>query len=106
MINNQAARFNFGFASNMALLLWCVCGGFLLHFLESNYLGILVKVNYEKPVDTALDVVDRGLGVITTPGGASVVEELKNSPFALTRSIAELTVIPKVILVELGKPSK
>ena len=98
MINNQAARFNFGFASNMALLLWCVCGGFLLHFLESNYLGILVKVNHEKPVDTAEDVVERGLAVITgNPFGGSIVEELKNSPFALTRSIAELTVIPKVI---------
>ena len=97
MIIRQAARFNFGFASNMALLLWCVCGGFLLHFLESNYLGILVKVNYEKPVDTAQDVVDRGLEVIFVPAGGGLVEESKNSPFALIRSMAELTVVPKVI---------
>ena len=65
---NQAARFNFGFASNMVLLLWCVCGGFLLHMLEANYLTMLVKPYYEKPVDTAQDVIDKGLTVIAYPG--------------------------------------
>ena len=78
--------------------MWCVCGGFLLHFLESNYLGILVKTNYENPVDNAQDILDRGLLVITVPGSDSVVEMLKNSPFPLTRRIAEWTDVPKVIL--------
>ena len=61
---NQAARFNFGFASNMVLLLWCVCGGLLAHMLEANYLTILLKPSYEKPIDTAEDVVDKNLTVI------------------------------------------
>ena len=51
----------------MVLLLWCVCGGLLLHMLESNYLGILVKPNYEKPMDTALDVLDRGVTILWYP---------------------------------------
>ena len=76
MINNQAARFNFGFASNMVLLLWCVCGGFLLHMFEANFLSILLKPSYEKAVDTAQDVLDRGLTVITYPGLESKVETL------------------------------
>ena len=67
MINNQAARFNFGFASNLILLLWCVGGGFLLHMFESTYLTMLMKPIYEKPVDTAQDILDRGLTIVWPP---------------------------------------
>ena len=98
MIINQAARFNFGFASNMVLLLWCVCGGFLLHMFEANFLTILLKPSYEKPIDTAEDVMNRGLSVIQTTGTEAVVEILKNSPSKIIREVAELTEIPKVII--------
>ena len=81
LLNNQSPRFNFGFASNMSLLMWCVYGGFLLHMFLSNYLAILMKSNYEKPVDTAKDVLDRGLTVLKSPGSLGIVENLKNSPF-------------------------
>ena len=97
MILNQAARFNFGFASNMVLLLWCVCGGFLVHMFEANYLTILLKPNYEKPIDTGEDVMNRGLTVISVPGGESMYETLKNSPSNITRTLAERTIVSKVI---------
>ena len=80
----------------MIFLLWCVCGGFLVHFFECNVLDILLKTNYEKGVDTAEDVLDRGLAVIVSPGQESRVEILKNSPSAATRELAERTVVPKV----------
>ena len=64
---------------------------------ESNYLTMLMKPTYEKPVDTAQDVLDRGLKVIYPPGGESMVEKMKNSPSAVYRDLAELTVVPKVI---------
>ena len=97
MINNQAARFNFGFASNLMLLFWCVCGGFLLHMFESNYFTMLIKPTYEKPVDTAEDIIDRGLGVIYSPGSESIRETLLDSPFYSTRTLAERTTVAKVI---------
>ena len=98
MINNQAARFNFGFASNMILLLWCVCGGFLLHMFESNYLTMLMKPNYEKPVDSAQDVLDRNLTNISPPGfGSEMIDLIMNSQSEIHRKIAERTVVPKVI---------
>ena len=97
MINNQAARFNFGFASNLILFFWCVCGGFLFHMFESNYFTMLMKPNFEKPVDNAEDVIDRGLRVIGTPGTEFLVDDDKNSPFYITRTLAEMTIIPKVI---------
>ena len=101
MIINQAARFNFGFASNLILLVWCVFGGFLLHMFESLYFSMLIKPTYEKPVDTAQDVLDRGLTVISYPTAASKLEILKNSPSAVTRALAKMTVVPKVIFVVL-----
>ena len=86
MIINQAARFNFGFASNMLLLLWCVFGGLLLHMLEANFLTILLKPVYEKSVDTAQDIIDRGLTVIYTPGAESAKKMLMNSPDKVLRT--------------------
>ena len=81
----------------MVLLLWCVCGGLLAHMLEANFLTILLKPVYEKPVDTALDILDRGLTVIYSPGTESIKEMLMNSPYYITRTLAERTIVPKVI---------
>ena len=64
---------------------------------EANYLTILLKPVYERPVDSAEDVRDRGLTVITYPGRESLVDDLKNSPYNITRELAEKTVVPKVI---------
>ena len=84
----------------MVLLLWCVCGGFLLHMLESNYLSMLMKPNYEKPIDTAKDVIDRGLKIVYTPGSESNVEIMKNSNSDIARALAQLTVVPDVIFLK------
>ena len=89
--------FPFGFATRMLFLLWCVCGGFLQHFYESSFLDILLKKYYEDPVDTAQDVLDRMLTVIYTPGTESTVEIFKNSPSKITRTLAERTIITKVL---------
>ena len=89
--------FPFGFSSRMIFFLWCICGGFLLHFFESSLLDILLKRNYEKPIDTAEDVLDSGLTIISYPGAESKVNMLKNHPFYITRTLAERTVVPKVL---------
>ena len=81
----------------MVLLLWCVCGGLLVHMLEANYLSILLKPNYEKAIDTAQDVLDRGLSLIAIPERESLVELLRNSPYKITRELAERTIVAKVI---------
>ena len=81
----------------MVLLMWCVWGGFLLHILECNYLTVLVKPVYEKPIDTAEDIIERGIKIIYAPGTESMVETLKKSPFPLTRKLAENTYVTKVM---------
>ena len=44
-----------GFSSSLALLLWSIWGGFILHMMLSNYLAVLMKPSYEKPIDTLQD---------------------------------------------------
>ena len=66
---------------------------------ESNYLTMLMKPIYEKPVDTAQDVIDKGLTIIFGPGMESELERQRNSPSAVNRALARRTVVPKVIIV-------
>ena len=65
--------------------------------LEANFLTMLLKPNYEKPVDTAQDIIDKGLTVIYLPSTKSKLEAEKNSPLKITRDIAERTIITQVI---------
>ena len=65
--------------------------------LESNYFIMLMKPIYERPIDTAQDVIDLGLTIISNPGSESKVEILKISPSAVTRALAELAFVPEVI---------
>ena len=58
----------------MIFLMWSVCGGFLLYFLTSNYLSVLVKPSYDKPVETAEDVIARNLTILGPPKTDSIVE--------------------------------
>ena len=95
--------FPFGFSSRMIFLLWCVFGGLLLHFFECNLLDILLKKNYEKPVDTAENVLDNNLTVIYSPWSGSIVKIMKNSPSAVNRALAKRTVVAKVILCFIEK---
>ena len=64
---------------------------------ESMYFTMLMTPTYERPIDTAEDVIYSGLAVLSSPGTESIVETQKNSPYVVTRSLAELTVVAKVI---------
>ena len=65
--------------------------------LEANFLTILLKPVYENPIDTAEDLLDRGLAVLYGPGTQSTREILMNSPYYITRTLAERAIVPKVI---------
>ena len=54
--------------SNLVYTIWAVFGGFILHFLLSNYLTVLLRPNYEEPVETAKDLVKRDISPFSTPG--------------------------------------
>ena len=66
--------------------------------LESNYLTMLMKPNYEKPVDSPQDIIDRDLTVVYVPGhGGGKGEAISQSE--ILKNIAERTVFTKVIFL-------
>ena len=66
--------------------------------LECNYLTILLKTNYEKPVDTAKDIIERGLTILFTPNTLAGLNKLKNSQDKISQELAELVQIPEVMI--------
>ena len=56
-------------ASNLVFTIWAVFGGFILHFLLSNYLTVLLRPSYEEPVETAADLIKRDITPFYMPGG-------------------------------------
>ena len=69
-----------GFALNIGLLMWSVCGGLLLHFLTSNFLTILVKPEWDKPIRTISDLIERDMELILWPNHNYFIEVMRNSP--------------------------
>ena len=57
-----------GRASNVVFTIWAVFGGFILHFLLSNYLTVLLRPSYEEPVDTVSDLIKRDITPFLSPG--------------------------------------
>ena len=55
-------------ANNLIFIIWAVFGGFILHFLLANYLTVLLRPSYEKPVDSIEDIIKRDLTVFMYPG--------------------------------------
>ena len=81
---------SFGLASNLVFLVWAIFGGFILHILLSNYLAVLMKPTYNKPINTVDDVLESGLKIFYSAGGEYLGEQLKQSPDARYRKLADL----------------
>ena len=62
-VTERLGRYTVGrtLASNLIFTIWAVFGGFILHFLLSNYLSVLLRPTYETPVETAEDLVKRDI---------------------------------------------
>ena len=60
---------------------------------------MLVKSTYEEPVDTAENVIERGLTIIRNPSTESVVETEKKSSFESVRQMAELSYVSTVLFL-------
>ena len=85
----------FGLSTRVTYIVWAVFGGFLYHILLSNYLTVLIKPEYEAPVDTAQDVWDRGLIINIIPVGAIWKQFLEKSGIPIYNKLAERVVLAK-----------
>ena len=84
-----------GFSTNFVLLIWAFVGSFLVYAFLANFLGMLIKPMKDKPIDTAQDVLDKGMIPITPWAGEYYVDLLKNSPNPVYQQLAKRVVVPK-----------
>ena len=67
-------------SSNLVFTIWTVFGGFILHFLLSNFLTVLLRPSYEEPVDSAADILNRGIIPLLWPGADIWKHHFADSP--------------------------
>ena len=88
-------RDSVGRSSNLVFTIWAVFGGFILHFLLSNYLSVLLKPSYEKPVDTPKDLIERDITPFFGPGREIYRQFFENSPDPNIQEISRRLYIAK-----------
>ena len=84
-----------GRSSNMMFLVWAIFGGFISHFLLANYLSVLLRPDFEKPVETAEDLIERDLTPFYQPGRDFLIQFFAESPSPAFRQLSKTLVIPK-----------
>ena len=67
-------------SSNLVFTIWAVFGGFILHFLLSNYLTVLLRPSYEEPVETTADMIKRNIIPFTIPNASIWRQFFEASP--------------------------
>ena len=70
-------------------------GGFILHFLLSNYLTVLLTPSYEEPVETAKDLIERNITPILWPEAEILQQFFAASPDPIYQEISRRFVIAK-----------
>ena len=70
-------------------------GGFILHFLLSNYLTVLLRPSYEEPVETAADLIKRDIIPFLDPGADIYVQFFAASSDPVYQEISRRFVIAK-----------
>ena len=65
--------------------------------LESNYLGMLMKPNFEKTMDSAEDVLDRGVSILWFPYYEYYKDlQLEQNYSMILKKLAERVYVAKV----------
>ena len=82
-------------SSNLIYTIWAVFGGFILHFLLSNYLTVLLTPSYEEPVETAADLIKRDITPFMTPGNENWKQFFSASSDPIYQEISRRLVIAK-----------
>ena len=70
-------------------------GGFILHFLLSNYLTVLLRPSYEEPVETAADLIKRNITPFLYPGGETYIQFFAEGSDPVYQEISRRFVVAK-----------
>ena len=84
-------------SSNLVYTIWAVFGGFILHFLLSNYLTVLLRPNFEEPVDTAADILRLNITPVVQPNHNIYRQMFANSPDPIYQELSRRLVVAKTM---------
>jgi hypothetical protein len=84
-----------GFSANLVLIIWFLFGGVCLLGFEANLLKMMLKHEYEEPIDSAQDIVDRGM--IPIIPSQHYMDNLKQSPNVLYQQLAEKAIMFNIL---------
>ena len=70
-------------------------GGFILHFLLSNYLTVLLRPSYEESVETAADLIKRDITPFFGPGGEFYKQLFAASPDPVYQELSRRLIVAK-----------
>ena len=73
---------------NMGALVWGIGGGFILYFLTSNFLTILLKPSFEEPINSIEDMLERGMGLILWARNEYYIGVMRDSPVELYQRVS------------------
>ena len=83
-----------GFTIKLVLTSWALLGSFLMYFLLSDFRNKLLDPILEEPVETAEDVLERGLIPFLSDSEHFFREILKLSPNPVYRQLGNITIVP------------
>merc|ERR1712228_364796 len=85
--------FTRGFSLNLCRLIWNVMAGILIHALFCNILTVMHRPNYEKPITSPEDLVEKNITICVASGGYSggtiCRQFLANSPIPEYKILSE-----------------
>ena len=84
-----------GFSMNLVLIIWGLCGGLFIYAFLANFRTMLLMPQYEKPVDSAQEILDRGMIPFVIPGGDFYKQFLKESSNPTYQKLGEIVLVPK-----------
>ena len=84
-----------GFSVNFVLLTWALFGGLFIYAFLANFRTMLLMPQYEKPVDSAQDVLDRGMIPFVVDGGDYWKPFLLQSSNPVYQKLGEIVIVPK-----------
>ena len=79
----------------LIFLIWGLFGGLLVYFFQANFLKVLLRPQYEKPVNSVKDIIERGMIPFVEDRAYFYKDHLLQSPNPLHQQLGDIMVVPK-----------
>ena len=80
---------------NFVLLTWALFGGLFIYAFLAKFRTMLLMPQYGKPVDSAQDILDRGMIPMVIDGGDLYRDHLLQSSNPAYQKLGKIVVVPK-----------